>query len=88
MNETKLTVRVPRDLLEGAKRYAAQHDTTLTRLILAYLERLESEAEGPLRDAPIVRRLSGVLPLEASVDDYHEHLEQKYGASASRADRP
>ena len=44
MNETKLTVRVPRGLLEGAKRYAAQHDTTVTRLILAYLQRLESEA--------------------------------------------
>lgn len=87
MNETKLTVRVPRGLLEGAKRYAAQHDTTVTRLILAYLQRLESEAEGPLCDAPIVRRLSGILPSEASVNDYRDHLEQKYGPSPLRADR-
>ena len=33
MNETKMTVRVPRDLLENAKRYARQHDTALTRLV-------------------------------------------------------
>ena len=37
MDQTKLTVRVPRDLLENVKRYAAQNNTTLTNLIEAYL---------------------------------------------------
>ena len=40
MQETKLTVRVPRDLLENIKRYAAQNNTTLTDLIEAYLRRI------------------------------------------------
>jgi hypothetical protein len=29
MEKTKLTVRVPSDLLEGAKRYASENDTTI-----------------------------------------------------------
>jgi hypothetical protein len=38
--ETKLTVRVPQKLLKNAKRYAAAHHTTLTKLISAYLQRI------------------------------------------------
>lgn len=77
MEQTKLTVRVPRDLLENVKRYAAQNNTTLTDLIEAYLRRIPPQE--PLKDAPIVRRLSGILPENLSVEDYHKHLEQKYG---------
>jgi hypothetical protein len=77
MEQTKLTVRVLRDLLENAKRYAARNNTTLTDLIEAYLRRIP--AQGLLDDAPIVRRLSGILPENISIPDYHEHLEEKYG---------
>ena len=77
MNETKLTVRVRRDLLENAKQYAAQNNTTLTNLIAAYLQNIP--AEGRLKDAPIVFRLSGILSPDISIEDYHKHLENKYG---------
>jgi len=40
MPETRLTVRISRDLLENAKRYAAQNNTTLDNLIEAYLRRI------------------------------------------------
>jgi len=43
MGETKLTVRVPRDLLDNVKRYAAQNNTTLTELIEAYLRRIPAQ---------------------------------------------
>jgi len=76
MPETKLTVRVPRDLLENAKRYAAQNNTTLTNLIVAYLRRIP--AQGPLENAPIVRHLSGTLSHEVSIQDYQKHLEEKF----------
>jgi len=76
MQETKLTVRVPRDLLENIKRYAAQHNTTLTDLIEAYLRHIP--AQEPLDNAPIVRRLSGILSQDVSVHDYKKHLEDKY----------
>ena len=77
MEQTKLTVRVPRELLENVKRYAAQNNTTLTDLIETYLRRIPTQE--PLDDAPIVRRLSGILPKEVSIQDYREHLEEKYG---------
>jgi hypothetical protein len=77
MQETKLTVRVPRDLLENIKRYAAQNNTTLTDLIEAYLRRIPSQHH--LENAPIVRRLSGTLPSDVTIQDYKQHLEEKYG---------
>lgn len=77
MQETKLTVRVPRDLLQNVKRYAEQNNTTLTALIEAYLRHIP--VQSPLEDAPIVNRLSGILSSDVSPDDYKKHLEEKYG---------
>ena len=77
MEETKLTVRVPRHLLEKAKRFAAQNNTTLTSLIETYLQRIPNQ--GNLEAAPVVQRLSGILTPEVSVEDYHQHVEEKYG---------
>jgi hypothetical protein len=77
MGETKLTVRVRRDLLDNAKHYAAKNHTTLTDLIEAYLQNIPPQ--GLLENAPIVRRLTGILSQEITTDDYHKHLEEKYG---------
>jgi len=79
MEKTKLTVRVPKRLLEEAKRYAAQHDTTLTRLISEYLGQLRVEGDA-LADSPMVRLLSGILSPEASTEEYRAYLEEKYGS--------
>jgi replication fork clamp-binding protein CrfC len=78
MEKAKLTIRLPRDLLEVAKRYAKEHNTTLTRLVSEYLRQLSTQ-DDPLADAPIVRRLSGTLSQDASVEDYYKYLEEKYG---------
>jgi hypothetical protein len=76
--DTKLTVRVPQHLLENAKRYARAHQTTLTELISVYLGRIPSDSS-VLDDAPVVRRLTGLLSPDVSLDDYQKHLEEKYG---------
>lgn len=78
MESTKLTIRVPRHVLEGAKRYARDNQTTLTRLVSEYLRRLTIETD-PLANAPIVQRLSGSLSQNVSVEDYQQYLDQKYG---------
>jgi uncharacterized protein DUF6364 len=78
MQETKLTVRLPRELLENAKRYARKQNTTVTNLISEYLRRMPASME-ILQDAPIVRRLSGTLSKNISVADYKKHLDAKYG---------
>ena len=85
MNETKMTVRVPRDLLENAKRYARQNDTTLTRLVSNYLQRLSIQAD-MLADAPVVQHLSGVLSQDISKEDYQSYLERKYGGTTESSD--
>jgi hypothetical protein len=77
MQNTKLTIRVPRDLLEKAKRYAQQNNTTMTALIEAYLRRIP--AQEPFEDAPIVRRLSGSLSQKVTIQDHKEYLAEKYG---------
>jgi len=78
METTKMTVRVRKELLERAKLYAREHDTTLTRLIAAYLSQLEDDAD-PLAESPIVQRISGSLSPDLGRDDYRKHLEAKYG---------
>lgn len=78
MEETKLTVRVPKAWLEDAKEYARQHNTTLTRLVSEYLRQLSGQSDF-LEEAPIVRRLSGILSTDVSVADYRQYLEEKYG---------
>ena len=76
--DTKLTVRVPRRLLDNAKRYAKEHQTTLTELISTFLQQIPAESEVMDR-APVVRRLTGSLSPDVSSEDYKKHLEDKYG---------
>jgi hypothetical protein len=78
MDETKLTVRVSRETLDAAKRYAREHGTTLTRLVVTHLESLRA-ADDPLADARVTRRLAGSLAPEASTDEYRDYLDRKYG---------
>ncbi len=75
--KTKLTVRVDSTALDRAKRYAAVHDTSLSKLISDFLGMLDTEAQAPR--APILRKLTGILPADASVDDHRAYLAKKYG---------
>ena len=77
--DSKLTVRAPRALIDRARRYAARHDTTLTRLVTNYLQQLPDAGAEP-GDAPLVRQLTGTIAPDLSAGDYHAHLEDKYGA--------
>lgn len=76
--DPKLTVRIPRKLIENAKKYASRHRMTVTDLITAFLEHLPEESQG-LESAPIVQRLTGLLSSNVSIDEYKKHLDEKYG---------
>lgn len=77
--QTKLTVRVDQNWIEPAKRYARHHGTSLSRLISEYLRSLSDQDTEPLAaEAPILQRLTGILPSEASVEDYRRHLRDKH----------
>jgi hypothetical protein len=77
MNDARLTVRVPRHLLEEAREYAQENQTTLTRLVTEYLRQIAGRRD-PLADAPIVQRLSGTLSQTVTVSDYQQYLDEKY----------
>jgi hypothetical protein len=81
MEQTELTIRLQRNLLEGAKHYAHEHDTTLTRLVSEYLRQLGTDDE-LLSGALTVGRLTGALSPDASLDDYRQYFEEKHGAQA------
>jgi hypothetical protein len=78
VEKTKLTIRVARELPEEAKRYAEENNTTLTRLVSEYLRRLTIQNDS-LAEAPVVRRLSGILSPDASVEEYQKYLASKHG---------
>jgi hypothetical protein len=78
METRVLTIRVPKELLEQAEQFARERDTTLTRLVIAYLAQLAA-AHDPLAGAPIVRRLSGSLSPDVTAEDYHRYLHGKSG---------
>jgi hypothetical protein len=75
MRGAKLTVRVARNLLENAKRYVSENNTTLTNLIEAFLEQLP--VKRPMENAPLVRSLTSSISGCISMDIYHRHLDKK-----------
>ncbi len=77
--KTKLTVRVDSTSLEVGKRFAAARNTSLSRLISEFLGNLPVDDGRPARN-PILRKLTGILPARASIEDHRAHLARKYGA--------
>jgi len=76
MAATKLTLLVDKKLIERTKRYTKHHHTTISRLVSRLLERLTHADTEEL--PPAVVRLVGVLPKEASLDEHHTRLRDKY----------
>ena len=79
--ETKLTIRLKKKVIDCAKKYANDHETSLSKLIENYLSAITMEAEAMTEISPLVQSLSGVIHLSKDEDTkvrYHEHLNEKY----------
>jgi hypothetical protein len=74
---TKLTLTVDEDVVRKAREYTQRHQTSISRLVTAFLNGL-GEPE-PEEYPPVIRRLMGALPRTADEADYRRHLEEKYG---------
>lgn len=85
MEMTKLTIRIPATVLERAKSYAEINHTSISRLVAQYLDQLPLQ-ESDLDNAPIVRSLIGILSPQTSVEDYWQHIDEKYGHVHSNPD--
>jgi len=79
--ETKLTLRLKKKVIDQAKKYAYDHETSLSKLIENYLSAITDESRSNEKISPLVQSLSGVIQLsetEVSKRTYQEHLNEKY----------
>lgn len=79
--DTKLTLRLKKRVIDQAKRYAADHETSLSKMIENYLAAITAESEEKDEISPLVKSLSGVIQLPQSTNDkelLHKHLNEKY----------
>ena len=79
--DTKLTLKLNQEVIEKAKRFARDQQTSLSQLIENYLLNLTREEGSGIPVSPLVKSLSGIIDLPASADvrkGYREHLRRKY----------
>ena len=79
--DAKLTLKLEKRVIDQAKRYASEHDISLSKLIENYLAALTVESEEKDEISPLVKSLSGVvqLPLDSNEKElFHKHLNDKY----------
>lgn len=83
MENEKLTLRLEKELIAKAKRFAREHETSVSRIVADFFDNLQ-ESGGSSRYGPITTRLRGSLRTKdesphASEDDYRRYLEEKHG---------
>jgi hypothetical protein len=67
--DAKLTLKLDRETIEGAKRYAERHQRSLSRLIESYLRSLAEEPQEPYNQiTPFIKSISTGVRLPADLD--------------------
>ncbi len=84
MKHEKLTLRLEGALIEKAKRFARDHDTSVSRMVAGFFENLERPRLTDRRHGRITSRLRGSLKPEegrpqSDREDYLRYLEEKHG---------
>jgi hypothetical protein len=72
----KLTLSVDEKVVRRAKRYAAAHGTSVSRLVERYLDLLSNPPQ-PDDQTPVLRLLRGAAR-GVSADAHRRHLSRKY----------
>lgn len=78
---TKLTLKLKKKVIDQAKRYASEHETSLSKMIENYLAAITAGSKEKDDISPLVKSLSGViqLPLDSNGKEFlHKHLNEKY----------
>ncbi|MDZ7719566.1 MAG: DUF6364 family protein [Balneolaceae bacterium] len=80
--KNKLTLRLEKDLIKEAKKYANEKGTSVSQLVADYFAMIKSQKSTSKREkkiSPISSSLSGILKKsDLNEDDYKTHLEEKY----------
>lgn len=76
---TKLTLSIDKEIIEGAKTYAKSHRVSLSKLIENYLNSLTKQTKSKSTVSPIVESLTGIIPNDYNEkDDYRNYIDEKY----------
>ena len=75
MSVKKLTLSIDEQTIEKARIYSKEHNTSISRLVSGFLDRLSTKEA---LTTPKVRRLIGLLPPDVDEVEYRYHLDEKY----------
>ncbi len=79
MNDARMTIRLPSDMLLFAQGYAKKRQISLSELVVRYFTRLKESFSEKDEIPASVRDVVGIIPSDIDVEQvYHEHLVEKY----------
>ncbi|OOG75354.1 DUF6364 family protein [Algoriphagus sp. A40] len=80
--DTKLTLKLDKNIIERAKIYASDQQVSLSKLVENYLNSLTSnQTQKEISISPFVKSISSNTGMPADYDykkDYGDYLEEKY----------
>ena len=79
--DTKLTLKLRKSVIDQAKKYASDHDTSLSRIIENYLTAITADSDTQDGISPLVKSISGIIQLPDNYnhkEDFHQHLDEIY----------
>jgi hypothetical protein len=77
MSKQRLNLTVEPSVIERARRYTERHNTSISKLVTAFLSQLP-DAREPDELPPTVKRLLGVAKGGPDREEYRDHLVDKY----------
>ena len=72
--ETKLTLRLDKNVIIRAKDYAQNHKISLSKMVESYLDSVTKKKSQDIEITPLVESLSGIVKLPQDFDYKKEQL--------------
>lgn len=79
--DKKLTLSLNEEIIEQAKSYAREHQTSLSKMVENYLRLVVENSSKDVKITPLVKSLIGVIELPQDFDEknnYTDFLMKKY----------
>lgn len=79
--EKKLTLHLSKEVIDQAKKYAREHQVSLSYLVENYLLKITSSSQkSQVKQRSIVDELSGIIQLQGTDEEkeHSDYLEEKY----------
>jgi len=79
--DTKLTIKLDEHIIERAKKYAKERNTSLSKLVANYFDKISMESVVEEEITPLIKSLSGIVPPISEQDEkeaYAIYLKEKY----------